>query len=176
MHYMFCDTECCTFSQPLRLAGAGLQPCGCQSLDDGSAWFQGFSFGSFLAFVFDCVGAASVGAGTGGSRGISCSFDTALPSIASLAFIWATALVGSCDCSGCMGCCRSGASSADGFDAQRWSACKASTFILSWRATSCLCSSSEGGSKRVWRSHCIHDAATVRKAPARGWEGTNEIL
>jgi hypothetical protein len=169
--------------QPRLRAGAGLQPCGCHSLG-ASACPHGDSFGSFFVFLFACVeGAAPEEAGTGGSRGISCgsgssTTDCGLASCSSnirggsalsltswSAFIWVTPLSGSRDCSICMGCCLSGESSAEGFDAQRASACDASTFILSCRTMSCCCSAIEGGSKRVWRSHCIHDAATVRKVP-----------
>lgn len=162
-----------------RLAGAGLQPWGCQSLLD-SACFQGESFGSFFVFFRGRAAGTSSAEGTGGSCGISfgagsctagwaaaswCSMvrgGSALPLISWSMFIWFTPLSGSLDWSICIGCCLSGASSADGLDAQRSSALAASTFILSCRAISWCCSVMVGGSKRVCRSHCIHDAETCQ--------------
>jgi hypothetical protein len=168
--------------QPL-LAGAGLQPCGCQSLL-ASACFQGESSrGSFFAFLCLCVaGTFSVVVGTGGSCGIRCASASsttdcgvaccssilrsgaALSLVSWSAFICTTPLSGSLDCSICMGCCLSGASIADGFDAHRASASDASTFIRSCRMISWCCSVTVGGSKRVCRSHCIHDAATYQSS------------
>jgi hypothetical protein len=174
------------------LAGAGLQPWGCQSLLV-SACFQGESFGSFLAFFPALATGVSLAEGTGGSRGIccgsassstgcgldSCSSKTRGGSTWSLlswsTFIWLTPLSGSLDCNICIGCCLSGASSADGLDAHRASACEANIFIRSCRIISCCCSAIVGGSKRVWRSHCIHDAAILSMKELDNQEGTNGI-
>lgn len=50
-------------------------------------------------------------------------------------------------------CSRPGASMTLGFASQRASAWAASIFIFSWRWTSWICSWSEGGCSRTWRSH-----------------------
>jgi hypothetical protein len=91
-------------------------------------------------------------------------------------FICVTPLSGSLDCSICTGCCLSGASRADGLEAQRASACDASTFMRSCRIRSWCCSFMEGGSKRVWRSHCIHDATTVSECVQRGRRHERDML
>lgn len=158
------------FLHALRLAGGGAQPCGCQSWGCVAAP-QGESFGSFFTrFLAVTAGPSSVG-GAGEWCGISCDSSCSLSGEgvsllmrAGLLLAGATPLVGSRDCSICKGCCLSGASSAEGLDAHRSSACAASTFIRSWRAASCFCSAKEGGSYRVCRSHCIHDAITLSVA------------
>jgi hypothetical protein len=176
-----------------RLVGAGLQPCGCQSLVV-SACFQGESFGSFLVFFRGCVAGASSATGTGGSRGISwaisgssttgCGFASCSPKVRGGSarsliswslFVCPTPLSGSLDFNICIGCCLSGASSAEGFEAQRASACDASIFIRSCRMRSWCCSVMVGGSKRVWRSHCIHDAATCQRVSVAMGPGTHAI-
>jgi hypothetical protein len=122
----------------------------------------------------------------GGSRGICCGScsstgcgfaccsctirgGSALSLISWSIFIWPTPASGSLDFNICIGCCLSGASSADGLDAQRASACEASTFIRSCRIISCCCSVMVGGSKRVCRSHCIHDAAACQSSADSKW-------
>lgn len=154
-----------------RFAGAGLHPCGCHSWP-WAACFQGESFGSFRILFFALEAGASsltagfVGsvagsvAGSVGSRP-SCRGGSALSRMPSSTLICATPLSASLDCSGCTGCCLSGASSADGFSAHRASACAASIFMRSCRIRSWCCSATVGGSKRVCRSHCIHDADSV---------------
>lgn len=127
-----------------RLAGAGVQPCGCQSWLC-AACFHGESAGS-LAFALFGLGAA-----------VSC--------MSWLSFTGEGAVVGCCDCNGSTGCCLSGASRAEGLAAHLASAWAARSLMRSCRATSCCCSAIEGGSKRVCRSHCIHEADEAVSQP-----------
>ena len=158
-------TGICTVAHGSRhnglLAGAGLQPWGCQSWG-WAACFQGESFGSLvILFLGVGAGALSVAVGAGASP---CPLPTpGLSTVTWLTFICARPLSGSLDCNGSMGCCLSGASRADGFSAHFASACAASILMRSWRTRSCCCSAMDGGSKRVCRSHCTHDAVPVSR-------------